>query len=711
MSADDSVGGFTGDDFGQKIDLTVRIREILRNYPEGTSIFKELIQNADDAKAKSVSFCVDHRTFHALGENDKNVKVYGRVQELNESPSLLVHNDAVFTKEDFASIQSIGNSMKQKDRSKRRTGRFGIGFNSVYHLTDVPSFVSERYIVMFDPHAKYLPDPNPNNPGKLIDFMKHKKVLRTYPSVFVPLQVFGCSFAKPYKGTIFRFPLRTEAQAKASKLSSAHHSAAKVLQMLQEFQEEAHTALLFLKHVEHIVFFSWDNTPEQQAPRRYFRASIVNSSAETRRKRSLKWSATDTSRKNSAERRDAMLCDFNLEILTEHTPSHGSATRVVRKFAVCNNFGGEAESHFLSQESAQSLGLTPWGGCAALLSTDNTAESPVSSPNPTASCTLPLPIITGLPVQVNAFFELSSNRRDIWHGNDLAGSGAVRCAWNEMLLAETITNAYIRLLTQLRNRLCKGSDDSLSIREYYRLFPTSTRCQGPPWNFVVKSFYSKLMRNRTPLFAIQRSADPRLHKWIDINSAIFARLENTSEVDIANIFSGTNNSEFRAPVCVVPTDIVATILDCDSRKNHTRILTPSCARGILRAVADFAYPKCIAMQVEHFRTVSSYCLSDITEETFADIVGVPLLPMKAEVRPDLKPTQSELSENNVSQVPLLQVTACIASKKPRSNLWTASERHFACTLRSLGYTSWSFLADMVELCGPILAQVRRCCNC
>ena len=31
-------------DFGQKVDLTARIREILLNYPEGTSILKEVIQ-------------------------------------------------------------------------------------------------------------------------------------------------------------------------------------------------------------------------------------------------------------------------------------------------------------------------------------------------------------------------------------------------------------------------------------------------------------------------------------------------------------------------------------------------------------------------------------------------------------------------------------------------------------------------------------------
>lgn len=32
--------------------------------------------------------------------------------------------------------------------------RFGLGWNAVYHFTDVPSFCSGENIVLFDPHAK-----------------------------------------------------------------------------------------------------------------------------------------------------------------------------------------------------------------------------------------------------------------------------------------------------------------------------------------------------------------------------------------------------------------------------------------------------------------------------------------------------------------------------------------------------------------------------
>ena len=51
-------------------------------------------------------------------------------------------------------------------------GRFGLGWNAVYHLTDVPSFVSGDQLVAFDPHARYLPGINAAAPGLRIAFTK-----------------------------------------------------------------------------------------------------------------------------------------------------------------------------------------------------------------------------------------------------------------------------------------------------------------------------------------------------------------------------------------------------------------------------------------------------------------------------------------------------------------------------------------------------------
>jgi len=49
---------------------------------------------------------------------------------------------------DYEAIVRIGNTDKLKDSSK--TGKFGLGFNTVYHYTDVPSVVSGKNL-MFAP--------------------------------------------------------------------------------------------------------------------------------------------------------------------------------------------------------------------------------------------------------------------------------------------------------------------------------------------------------------------------------------------------------------------------------------------------------------------------------------------------------------------------------------------------------------------------------
>ena len=46
-------------------------------------------------------------------------------------------NDSVFNNDDVNAILRPGNSSKANDMSK--TGKFGLGFNSVYHITDMPS--------------------------------------------------------------------------------------------------------------------------------------------------------------------------------------------------------------------------------------------------------------------------------------------------------------------------------------------------------------------------------------------------------------------------------------------------------------------------------------------------------------------------------------------------------------------------------------------
>lgn len=75
-----------------------------------------------------------------------------------QGPALLAFNDAVFSEADFASISSIGSGVKREQKGK--TGRFGVGFNACFHLTDLPSFVSGLRPFLGIPGALQLQSPS-----------------------------------------------------------------------------------------------------------------------------------------------------------------------------------------------------------------------------------------------------------------------------------------------------------------------------------------------------------------------------------------------------------------------------------------------------------------------------------------------------------------------------------------------------------------------
>ncbi|KAL5499504.1 hypothetical protein EMCRGX_G010938 [Ephydatia muelleri] len=115
-----------GYEFGQKRPpLSVLIRNILERYPDG-QIFKEIIQNADDARARTVRFYLDHRQHGTQSLVHRHLAGH-------QGPALLAFNDAQFEDNDWEGIQNLQMSNKAEDPFK--VGKFGIGFNSVYHIS------------------------------------------------------------------------------------------------------------------------------------------------------------------------------------------------------------------------------------------------------------------------------------------------------------------------------------------------------------------------------------------------------------------------------------------------------------------------------------------------------------------------------------------------------------------------------------------------
>ena len=72
---------------------------------------------------------------------ETNTKAQELIQYLIKGPALLCYNDSVFTEEDSESIRRIENSRKYDKTLK--IGKFGLGFNSVYHLSGEHKYIQQ----------------------------------------------------------------------------------------------------------------------------------------------------------------------------------------------------------------------------------------------------------------------------------------------------------------------------------------------------------------------------------------------------------------------------------------------------------------------------------------------------------------------------------------------------------------------------------------
>ena len=240
---DDPVDGDVWDDFGQKVDLTARLREILLNYPEGTSILKELVQNAVRAPSSIPSF-----------------RIVAGCPVLNDpTPSPLPKTPGRCRREDgegmprralarhrhagvrgpravpgpvAAGVQRlhVQGERLRVDLAHRRLGQADAGWQDGalrrgFQQRLPPhghALVRQREARgVLRPALRVPAQRHGGQPGQARRFRRKRRQAapdqwaRSSPS---------CDVRTRFRGTMFRFPLRTETQAGRSKLSKAHYT-------------------------------------------------------------------------------------------------------------------------------------------------------------------------------------------------------------------------------------------------------------------------------------------------------------------------------------------------------------------------------------------------------------------------------------------------------------------------------------------------------
>jgi sacsin len=174
----------------------------------------------------------------------------------------------------------------------------------------------------------------------------------------------------------------------------------------------------------------------------------------------------------------------SLQVILAESRAGGGASRC-EHWLLCNGLGGGDARRLALQQATHKAGkrLVPWAGCAApLLSEGEGSPSAEGGGEGLAFCFLPLPLRTGLPVHVNGYFELSSNRRDLWHGDDLSeGSGQLRVQWNGALLRDGVAPLYADLLRAAAAQLGPSA-------AFYALWPLQDGVVEPWATMVAVTF-------------------------------------------------------------------------------------------------------------------------------------------------------------------------------------------------------------------------------
>ncbi|PKA59238.1 E3 ubiquitin-protein ligase MUL1 [Apostasia shenzhenica] len=573
------------EDFGQRVDLTRRIREVLVDYPEGTTVLKELIQNADDAGATKVCLCLDRRSHGVDSLLSSKLAQW-------QGPALLAYNDAVFTEDDFVNISRIGDSKKQGQAWK--TGRFGVGFNSVYHLTDLPSFVSNKYVVLFDPHGSYLPNVSAANPGKRLDYVSSKAIC-LYEDQFVPYCAFGCDMRKPFQGTLFRFPLRNADQAAISKLSKHAYTENDISFMLSKLYEESVLCLLFLKSVILIEMYIWD--AGMDIPQRLYSCTVRSSNED------IAWHRQTLMRLSSSSEAfgwnfDSFSMDFQGEaIVGENTEKRLDSFFIVQAMAPASSKTGTFAAVAAKEYD---LHLLPWASLAICLSDALPKDHVLKQGR--AFCFLPLPVRTGLSVHVNGYFEVSSNRRNIWFGADMDKGGKMRSDWNRLLLEDIVAPAFGQLLISLTNLL--GPSE-----HFYSLWPIGSFEE--PWSILVEKIYEVLYSAQV-LYSDYRGGE-----WISPADAFFHDVKFSKSELLAEVLSFLG-----MPIVYPSNNIVEMMLKYCSNLG-IKLVNPVTIRSFLKlsGIPDNLNRTSKFVLLE-------YCLSDLSNDGVGEHAnGLSLIPL------------------------------------------------------------------------------------
>ncbi|CAG8458307.1 12515_t:CDS:2 [Dentiscutata heterogama] len=398
---------------------TTRIKNILTEYPDGSQILREILQNSDDAKSTVQIFILNHKTYPSEALFDPKLKRY-------QGPALLSANDTIFQPEDFKSLMCA------------------------QLFLDLPTFLS---ILMRENIVKWKLDrghPDQFNPF-LVDFIKSKLITKN-PHQFDDMPD---GF---HNGTIFRYPLRTSRDAEESEISNKQYNIEQIKELFKIFfNVDNVSCLLFLKHIEKILFF--EIKENEDIPDLLYEIGVDNVNEIIHERELL--TKNMISMMKSPTGQDSFETIYRMKFSQKAKNINNKSDWLIVNYTSSTN----DEKYIKFKNHIRDCKFVPSVGLAVRI-------DKVSKNKGKLFCFLPLPDnYDDFSVSVNGCFAVSKNRRnlEISMDEDLVPGDLLRLkgAWNRYLFEKAIPEAWKKLLTEI----IKINNRNVSHENIYTLWP------------------------------------------------------------------------------------------------------------------------------------------------------------------------------------------------------------------------------------------------
>lgn len=591
----DNWNPVVGESFGQEERLTVRLRGLIRSYPRSVGIIKEFLQNADDAGATWLRVIWDER------EHPRELLPDPRMAAL-QGPALLFVNDAVFSAADFDAIRRIGESSKSEQGPK--TGRFGLGFNTAYNVTDFPSFVSGAWAIAFDPHRRSVGS-EAEGTGKRWDLADLWS--------FAPDWLHGFMAgglpegASRHAATIFRLPIRDAEAARSSEICDEPFERQHFDQMLKDLWEAGDELLLFARNVLEL------------------RIELITAAGEHHELLLLSTQdpAVVTAHREIGNR--AVEGDIAANIVAWRV-AHDELPRTTYRQTIAVTSPKKSElrpwqvaSGLFADGHGELLGLNeqmirlrekaiPWAGAAVRLEQREDGSLAVAHQRGKLFCTFPLPEQPeAMPCHLNGCFDLDSSRRQISiDASVYAEADRVRVAWNVALLRHALPQAAALAIAALVPEVAAPG-----LGAFYALWPDLGRSEEP-WATLFTAMFNALAR-----LPIIRTRARQEFAW---ETLLGARLPPPLWGE--DLREALRDDGMRLPDPDVPVRLVRS---ADAAMVRTARHKPQELRDWLRVEEPLGVPLAEAPRAclrerSHVVDLLQFCLSDRKD----DIAGLPL---------------------------------------------------------------------------------------